>query len=113
MESTTREYEGPATVGGLRLPKVRIREGVEEPNPEWQFTDPGYGPHLRWWDGEAQGDDPRVLAAVRGLLDGPVDVVLPTGQGRAFLNIDWSLGVDSWDPDWTITLRGTGPSPLR
>lgn len=112
MRSVTREYEGPATVGGLSLPKVRIREGVEEPQPEWKFNAPGHGPHLRWWDGEAAGDDPSVLAAVRGLLEGPVDVVVPTGQGQAFLNVELSLSVDAWNPDWTIELRGTGPSPL-
>jgi hypothetical protein len=112
MRAMKREYEGPAEVGGLSLPKVRIREGVEERDPLW--ASPGE-PVLqrRWWEGEASGDAPDILRSAWALPDGPVEVILPTGRrAMAYVTVDITRGLDEPYPDWQLTLQGAGPSPL-
>lgn len=110
MRTPTREYEGPATIGGLSLEKVRIREGVEEPDNLWH----PHGPSLqtRWWEGEVHGYGFATLYAAQDLPDGPVDIVLPLGRAVAYLTIDVMYHVDRIDPEWRIGLQGAGPSPL-
>ncbi|MFG2617803.1 hypothetical protein ACGFXC_09240 [Streptomyces sp. NPDC048507] len=111
METVTRTYEGPATIGGLSLPEVLIQEGVNESDQSWDFSAPSV--QTRWWAGEACGDDPAVLRAVWGLPDGPVEVVLSVGRAAAaFLTIEVTQHADQIDPEWQIVLQGTGPSPL-
>lgn len=110
MRTVTREYEGPATIGGLSLEKVRIQSGVEEPDELWNPGD--QRPQMRWWDGEVYGDDPAVLRAALGLPDGSVDVVLPLGRAVAYLTIDVTQHADRIDLEWRIGLQGAGPSPL-
>jgi hypothetical protein len=110
MRTVTREYEGPATIGGLSLAKVRIQGGVEESDQLWNPGEPAL--QLRWWEGEASGTDPGVLRSAWGLPDGPVEVVLPVGRAVAYLTIDVTQHVDRIDPEWQISLQGAGPSPL-
>ncbi|MFD6968373.1 hypothetical protein [Streptomyces sp. NPDC059949] len=111
MRELTREYEGPATVGGLDLPKVRIQEGVEE--SDWSWERPGeLTLAMRWWEGEALGNDPHVLRTAYGLLEGPVDVVLPTGRAVAYLTLNVTHHVGEMYPQWEIGLQGAGRSPL-
>lgn len=112
MRAMTREYEGPATVGGLSLPKVRIQDGVEETDPVWQnLGEPALA--MRWWEGEASGDDPALLRSAWRLPDGPVEVALPDGRrAMAYVTVDVTKHLDTPYPEWQMTLQGTGPSPL-
>ncbi|MFB7171100.1 hypothetical protein ACFCYM_09800 [Streptomyces sp. NPDC056254] len=112
MKAMTREYVGPATVGGLSLSKVRIQEGVEESAPVW--VNPGEPVlEMRWWEGEASGDDPAILRSAWALPDGPVEVILPTGRrAMAYVAVDVPGRLDDTDTEWQISLQGAGPSPL-
>ncbi|MGW2985444.1 hypothetical protein [Streptomyces goshikiensis] len=95
----------------MSLPKVRIQEGVEEPDSIW--ARPGEPALLtRWWEGEASGYDPHVFRAALGLPDGPADVVLPMGRAVAYVTVDATQHLGRIDPEWRITLQGSGPSPL-
>lgn len=111
MRSTTFEYEGPATIGGLNLPTVRIRDGVEESDPVWVSPGEPAVQLLRWWEGEASGDDPHILQAAYALPDGLIDVVLPMGRAVAYVTVEVTQHADRIDPEWQITLQGSGPSP--
>ncbi|MFE7099768.1 hypothetical protein [Streptomyces erythrochromogenes] len=114
MRAMTREYEGSATVGGLSLPKIRIREGVEASDSVW--VSPGEPVlQMRWWEGEASGDDSAIrnLGAAWDLADGPVEVILPTGRrAMGYLTVDVPGRLDDTETEWQLTLHGAGPSPL-
>ncbi|MEU9002993.1 hypothetical protein [Streptomyces sp. NPDC048551] len=96
-------YDGPATVGGVGIPRARFWEGAE------------YGTEgvIRWWEGRvkcSRSDAPDLTPAwAAATADSIVEVVLPAvGQGSAY-----ATAVTLTDGyRWEVELRGTGPSPM-
>jgi hypothetical protein len=91
-------FRGPATIGGVLFPVVRLLEHRE-----------GHDAILRSWEGETSFDAASTPAGFTGNLgsDGPVDVELSDGRrGKALVT---SINFDG--TTWTVTLQGTGPAP--
>lgn len=89
-------YHGPATVGGVRLPNVILRE---------DFPDGG----LRSWEGSAAfsaADAPEGFPANLD-LGAMASVELPDGRtGQALITNNAFDG-----RQWTVELTGSGPAP--
>jgi hypothetical protein len=90
-------YSGPATVGGIQLPNVRLHE----------TTDPGGG--LRSWEGTARFHATETPEGFPGDLQGPQSVLVELPDGRTgqvlVTNVDFTGAL------WIVGLLGTGPAP--
>jgi hypothetical protein len=89
-------YRGPATIGGVPLPVVHLRETT------------GPDEILRSWSGRSSFPVAEAPEGFPSNLDtnGPATVELPDGRtGTVLLEV----GFDG--RSWTVDMTGTGPAP--